>query len=201
MTGPCLGDLFFERADRLAVIARGNRRDRRRERAGFLDALSLHVFEKLWPDPRPFDQLENGLGLGLIDRPADAVVIIADDDNVEDVAQDIAAEKRIGAADRRHLRLAAGGIERRRHKGILVMAARQMLQTAADQDAAALAGFIGIREVHLLFRQKRAQMFVDLLSGAYLKASWVPFCGFALPICESTARFLTILVPASFLRI
>src|SRR5215469_14200111 len=152
MTSLCLGDLFFERADRLAVIARGNRRDRRRERAGFFDTLSLHVFEKLWPDPRPFDQLKNGLGLGLVERPAGAVVIISDDDDIEEVAQDIAAQKRIGAADRLHLRLVSSGVERGRHKGILVMAARQMLQTAADQEAAALAGFvrIGVRRTQIV---------------------------------------------------
>src|SRR5215831_17775061 len=156
MTDLCLGDLFFECADRLAVIARGNRRDRRRERAGFFDTLSLHVFEKLWPDPCLLDQRENCLGLGLIDRPAGAIVIIADDDNVEDVAQDIAAQKRIGAADRLHLRLAAGGIERRRHKGILVMAARQMLQTAANKEAAPLAGFvrIGVRRTQIVSSSK-----------------------------------------------
>src|SRR5215469_13153999 len=139
MTGLRLGDLFFEGADRLAIIARGNRRDRRRERAGFFDTLSLHVFEKLGPDPCLLDQLENCPCLGLVDRPAGAIVIIPDDDNVEDVAQDIAAQKRIGAADSLHLRLATGGVERRWQKGILVMAALQMLQTAADQEAAALA--------------------------------------------------------------
>src|SRR5215471_15378245 len=52
---------------------------------------------------------------------------------------------------------------RRRHKGIFIMAAWQVLQTAADQNAVALARFIGIGEIHLLFGQQRAQMFVDLL--------------------------------------
>src|SRR5215471_17502423 len=109
-------------------------------------------FRNFWPDPCLLDQLENCLGLGLVDRPADAIVIIPDDDNVEDVAQDIAAQKRIGAADGLHLRLAAGGVERRRHKRILVMTARQMLQSAADQEAAALAGFvrIGVRLTHIV---------------------------------------------------
>ena len=41
------------------------------------------------------------------------------------------------------------------------MAARKVLQTATDQDAAVLR-FVGIGEIHILFRQERAQMFVDL---------------------------------------
>ncbi len=45
------------------------------------------------------------------------------------------------------------------------MATRQVLQTATDQDATALPGFIGIGEIHLRFRQERAQMLVDLLKG------------------------------------
>ena len=45
------------------------------------------------------------------------------------------------------------------------MAARQVLQTAADQDAAALLRFVGIGEIHILFCQERAQVFVDLLQG------------------------------------
>ena len=43
------------------------------------------------------------------------------------------------------------------------MAAREVFQPAADQKATALAGFVRIGEVHLLFRQQWAQMFVDLL--------------------------------------
>ena len=46
------------------------------------------------------------------------------------------------------------------------MAARQVLQTAADQDAAVLPRFVGIGEIHILLRQERAQMFVDLLQGS-----------------------------------
>jgi hypothetical protein len=38
-----------------------------------------------------------------------------------------------------------------------------VLQTAADQDAAALPRFVGIGEIHMFFSQERAQMFVDLL--------------------------------------
>src|SRR5215472_16032404 len=49
MTGLCLGDLFFKRADGLAIVPRGNRRHRGLERTGFLDAPGLHVFEKLRP--------------------------------------------------------------------------------------------------------------------------------------------------------
>src|SRR5215831_7673331 len=50
MTGLCLADLFLERADRLAIVAGGDRRHRRLQRTGFLDALGPHVFEKLRPD-------------------------------------------------------------------------------------------------------------------------------------------------------
>jgi hypothetical protein len=51
-------------------------------------------------------------------------------------------------------------VSRGRHKGIFIMTAGQVLQTTTDQNAAALQRFIGIGEVHFLFRQKRAQMFV-----------------------------------------
>ena len=43
------------------------------------------------------------------------------------------------------------------------MAARQVLQTAADQDTPALHRFVRIGEIHILFHQERAQMLVDLL--------------------------------------
>jgi hypothetical protein len=43
------------------------------------------------------------------------------------------------------------------------MAARQVRETAADQDIAALPRFVRIGEIHILFRQERAQMFVDFL--------------------------------------
>jgi hypothetical protein len=43
------------------------------------------------------------------------------------------------------------------------MAARQVLQAAADQDATALPRLIGIGEIHVLFCQERAQMSVDFL--------------------------------------
>ena len=64
------------------------------------------------------------------------------------------------------------------------MAARQVLQTAADQDAAVLPRFVGIGEIHICFGQERAQMFVDLLQrgvfegfiGALLR---LPFLDFA----------------------
>jgi hypothetical protein len=83
--------------------------------------------------------------------------------NVEDVAEDIAAQKGIGAAHGLHLRFTTGGIQWGRHKRIFVMAARQVFQTTADYDAAASQRLVGIREVHFLFRQERAQMFIDLL--------------------------------------
>src|SRR6516225_4959979 len=139
MTGLGSGDLLFERADGLAVVERGNRRHRRFQRTGFLYTLGSHVFEKLRSYFGLLDQLDNGLGLRLVDRASVSVVIIADDDDVEDVAGDIAAKERIGAADGLHTRLATGSVRRRRHKGILIMTARQVLQTAADQNAATLA--------------------------------------------------------------
>src|SRR6201997_372284 len=49
-TGLRLGDLFLESVDDLAIVAGGDRRDGSLERTGFLDALGLHVFEKLGPD-------------------------------------------------------------------------------------------------------------------------------------------------------
>src|SRR6516164_1163586 len=114
MTSLCLGDLFLERADGLAVVARGNRRYRSLQRAGFVNALGLHVFEKLRPDLDLLDQLDNGLGLNLVDRASVSVVIIADHDDVEDVAGDITTKERIGAADGLHIRLATGGVRRGR---------------------------------------------------------------------------------------
>src|SRR5215469_8289483 len=96
MTGLGLGDLFLERADGLAIVAGGNRRRRRFQRTGLLDALGPHVFEKLRPDLGLLDQLDNCLGLDLIDRSSGSVVIIADNDDVEDVAGDIAAKERVG---------------------------------------------------------------------------------------------------------
>src|SRR5215469_12731755 len=158
-----LGYLLFESADCFAIIPSGYRRDSRLERTGFLDAPGFHVFEKLRPGFGLLDQIENCLGLGLIDRSSGSVVIIPDDHDIEDVARDVPAEKRIGAPDGLHVRLAARSVERGRHIGIFVMAARQVLQPAADQDAAAPARFVGIGEIHPLFRQQRAQMFVDLL--------------------------------------
>ena len=78
------------------------------------------------PNFRLFDELENGLRLRLIDRSAVSIVVIADYDNVEDIAEDIAAEEGIGAAHRLHLRLATGGLQWSRHKRVFVMAARQV---------------------------------------------------------------------------
>src|SRR6516165_509227 len=145
MTGLGLGDLLLERADGLAIVAGGDRRYRRLQRASFVNALGPHVFEELRPDLGLLDQLENGLGLGLINRSSGSVVIIADNDDVEDIAGDIAAQEGVGAADCLHIRFATGGVERRRHKGVFIMAAEQVLQAAADQNTAAVARFIGIR--------------------------------------------------------
>src|SRR5215831_6202679 len=110
MTGLCSAHLFLERADRFAIVPGRNRRDSGCERTGFLDAPGLHVFEKLWPGFRSFDQIENGLGLGLVNGPSVSIVIIPDDYDVEDVAGDIAAQKGIGAPHRLHTRLATGRI-------------------------------------------------------------------------------------------
>src|SRR6516225_1156136 len=116
MTGLGLGDLFLERADGLAIVAGGDRRYRRLERAGFLDALGPHVFEKLWSYFGLLDQLDNDIGLGLVNGAAVSVVIITDNHDVEDVAGDIAAQEGVGAADGLHIRLATRGVGRRRHK-------------------------------------------------------------------------------------
>ena len=113
MTGLGLSDLFLERANGFAIIPGGDRRDSGFERTGFLDALGSHVFEKLRPDLGLLDQLDNGLGLVLVDRAAVSVVIIADHDDIEDVAGDIAAQEGVGAADCLHIRLATGGVGRR----------------------------------------------------------------------------------------
>jgi hypothetical protein len=82
-----------------------------------------------------------------------------------------------------HVRLAIRGIRRGRHKGIFIMAARQVLQTAPDQDFAVLPRFVEKGEIHLLFRQERPQMFVDLpqrgvfecFIAALLRLSFVDF--------------------------
>src|ERR1700758_2497984 len=91
MTNLRLGDLFFERTDGLAIVASCNRPDRSLERTDLLDAPGPHVFQKLRPDFCLFDQIENCLGLSLVDRASGSVVIIPDDDDVEDVAGDIPA--------------------------------------------------------------------------------------------------------------
>jgi len=63
------------------------------------------------------------------------------------------------------------------------MAARQVLQATADQDATALARLIGIGEIHVLFRQQRAQMSVNLLQRGVFET--LHKCGFA----ASLSRF------------
>jgi hypothetical protein len=45
-----------------------------------------------------------------------------------------------------------------------------VLQAAADQNAAAVAWLIGIGEIHLLLRQQRAQMFVDLFERSVFES-------------------------------
>src|SRR5271165_3364188 len=125
----------------------GDRRYGSLERTSLLDALGLHVFQKLRPDFGLLDQIKNCLDLGLVDCASGSVVVIPDNHDVEDVAGDVAAEERIGAPHCLHVRLATRGVHRGRHKGIFIMAARQVLQTTADQDAAALLRFVGIGEI------------------------------------------------------
>ena len=110
-----------------------------------------------------FDQSKNCPALGLVYCSAVAIVIVPDNHDVEDVAGDVTAQVGVCTPHRLHLRLGACRVRRRRHKGILIIAAREVLQTATDPDRPALPRFVGIGEVHLLFRQERAQVFVDLL--------------------------------------
>src|ERR1700746_195450 len=100
MTSLRLGYLFLQSANGLAIIPGCDRRYRGFERTGFLEAPSLHVFQKLRPDFGFFDQLENCLGLAVVYRSSSAVVIILGNHNVEDVAGDVSAEERIVAPAR-----------------------------------------------------------------------------------------------------
>jgi hypothetical protein len=59
------------------------------------------------------------------------------------------------------------------------MAARQVLQTAANQDVDALLPFVGIREIHVFFCQERAQMFVDLLQRGVFECLIATLLGFS----------------------
>src|SRR6516225_1210906 len=184
MTDLGLSDLFLERANGFAIIPGGDRRDSGRERAGFRGALGLHVFEKLRPRLCPIHEIENCPRLGLVERSPGSIVIIANDDNVEDVAGDVAAKERIGAPHCLHFRLATRGVQRGRHKGIFVMAARQMFQPAADHNAAASSGFVGIGQIHRFFHQEWAQIFVDLLQRRVFEdfrapLMWFPVLAFA----------------------
>src|SRR5215472_11731900 len=111
MTSLCLGYLLLERANGLAIIAGGDRRDGRLERTRFLDTLGLHVFEELGPGFGLFDQSKDCLRLGLVDGAAGSIVIIADDHDIEDVAGDVVAQERVGAPHRLYLRLAPRGVE------------------------------------------------------------------------------------------
>ena len=64
------------------------------------------------------------------------------------------------------------------------MTARQVLQTTADQDAAALPRFVGIGEIHILFCQQRAQMFVDLLQRGVLESFIGALFGLPFPFSK-----------------
>src|SRR5262245_53729805 len=97
MNGLRLSYLLLQSANGLAIVPDGNRRNSGLERTGFLDALGLHVFQKLRPDFCFFEQIENHLGLSFVYRVSGSVVIIPANHDVEDVADDVAAEKRIGA--------------------------------------------------------------------------------------------------------
>ena len=116
MTGLRLGDLLRESGDGLAIVPGGDRRDRGFERTGFLDALRPHVFQKLRPDFCLFDQIEKRGGLSLVDCASVPVVIVADDQHVEYIAGDIAAQVRIGASHTLYGRLATRGVQRGGHK-------------------------------------------------------------------------------------
>src|SRR5205809_4368340 len=97
MTGLCLTYVFLQSANGLAIVPSCNRCNSSLERTGFLDALGLHVLQKLRTDFCFFDQIKNYLSLDLVYCPPGSVVIIADNHYVEDVAGDVAAEERIGA--------------------------------------------------------------------------------------------------------
>src|SRR6516165_8739280 len=75
-TGLCFNYLFLESANRLAIVPSCNRRYSSFERTGVLDALGLHVFEKLRTAFCFFEKIKNCLGLGLVDCSSGAVVII-----------------------------------------------------------------------------------------------------------------------------
>jgi hypothetical protein len=81
------------------------------------------------------------------------------------------------------------------------MAARQVLQTAPDQDFAVLLRFIGKGEIHILFREERPQMFVDLLQRGVFECFIAALLGLSFVISYRTDRFLAILMPASFFSI
>src|SRR5215467_5148345 len=142
MTGLYLADLLLESADGLAIVAGSNRCDSCIERTCCLDAPGLHVFEKFGPDFRLSDQIENCLCLDLVYCASVSVVIVPDDHDVEDVAGDISAQEGIGAADRLHVGFSARPVRQGRHEEIFKVAARQVLQAAADQDAAAPPWFV-----------------------------------------------------------
>src|ERR1700757_1084418 len=114
MTGLYLTYLLLQSANGLAIVPGGNRRYSRVERTGFLDALDLHVFQKLMPTFCFFEEIKNRLGLGIVYRSSGSVVVIPDNHDVEDVADNVAAEKRIGAPDCLDVRLATCCVQRRR---------------------------------------------------------------------------------------
>src|SRR5215470_18016476 len=97
MFGLQLSHILLQSTNGFVIIAGSNRRDRSLQGACFADVVSLHIFQKLRPDFSFFDQLENCLSLGLIYCASGAIVIIPDNYDVEDVADDVAPEKRIGA--------------------------------------------------------------------------------------------------------
>src|SRR6516164_7230341 len=143
MTGLYLDYLLLQSGDGLAIVAGSNRCHGSLQRTGFRDARDLHVFQKLRPDFRLLDELKNPLGLSFVDRSSRSIVIIPDDHDVENVAGDVPAKVRVSAPYRLHIRLATRHVRWGQHKGIFIMAARQVLQTAADHDPAILPRFVG----------------------------------------------------------
>src|SRR5215831_19007885 len=93
MTVPCLGNLFIKSDNGLAVIPRGDRRDRGFEGTGFFDASRAHVFQKFWSDLCLLNKVQYRRSLFLVERPAVSIIIIITEyDDIEDVADDVTAQ-------------------------------------------------------------------------------------------------------------
>src|SRR5271166_437743 len=118
---------ILQRVDRLAVVAREHGGDGLRWRSAVFYGLQAHIFEKLRACLRLFHFSENFYDLLIRNRAADSIVIIANHNNVENIAGDISAQIGISAAYRLHIVLAAGSIKRSRHERILEVTSGQVL--------------------------------------------------------------------------